>query len=727
MKNQQNILKNLNPAQLQAVTSNANSLLVLAGAGSGKTRVLTHRIAWLMQEKQVSQYALFAVTFTNKAANEMKTRVSSLIDQPIDAMWIGTFHGLAHRFLRLHWKAANLEQAFQIIDSEDQLRLIRRLLKALNVDEEKWQPKAVQNYINSKKEAGLRSQDVQIPEYNLAERQLLELYSAYETACTKSNLVDFSELLLRTYETLKNDVELQKHYQQRFEHLLVDEFQDTNTIQYDLLSMLAGGQNNIMFVGDDDQSIYSWCGAKIENIFRVQKDFPSTELIRLEQNYRSTNNILNTANALINHNKGRLGKTLWTDQGDGEPVSVYAAYNDRDEAYFVVNRALDWAKQNRLSDCAILYRSNAQSRVIEEVLLQLNVPYRVFGGMRFFERAEIKDALAYLRLLVNADDDAAFERVINVPTRGIGDRTLTILREKSRNEDTSLWVALQNVVKENQLPARATTALFSFMNLIEELAATVTTDTLYEVADAVLQKTALLEHFGKEKGEKGQVRVENLQELLSSVRQFEMEADKDQSAIISFLSHAALEAGENQADATTDAIQLMTLHSAKGLEFPVVFLTGLEEQLFPHQMSFEDPHRLEEERRLCYVGMTRAQRKLFLTHAQARRLHGHESIQRPSRFLQEIPSELLLEIRKTTKVSTPLTARTTSRPQTHQASWMKQQANTLGIKLGQRVSHPKFGEGVVLEIEGAGDQAHIQVRFKSCGIKWLVAKHAHLT
>ncbi|MBU0455848.1 MAG: DNA helicase II, partial [Gammaproteobacteria bacterium] len=722
MKNQQNILKNLNPAQLQAVTSNANSLLVLAGAGSGKTRVLTHRIAWLMQEKQVSQYALFAVTFTNKAANEMKTRVSSLIDQPIDAMWIGTFHGLAHRFLRLHWKAANLEQAFQIIDSEDQLRLIRRLLKALNVDEEKWQPKAVQNYINSKKEAGLRSQDVQIPEYNLAERQLLELYSAYETACTKSNLVDFSELLLRTYETLKNDVELQKHYQQRFEHLLVDEFQDTNTIQYDLLSMLAGGQNNIMFVGDDDQSIYSWRGAKIENIFRVQKDFPSTELIRLEQNYRSTNNILNTANALINHNKGRLGKTLWTDQGDGEPVSVYAAYNDRDEAYFVVNRALDWAKQNRLSDCAILYRSNAQSRVIEEVLLQLNVPYRVFGGMRFFERAEIKDALAYLRLLVNADDDAAFERVINVPTRGIGDRTLTILREKSRNEDTSLWVALQNVVKENQLPARATTALFSFMNLIEELAATVTTDTLYEVADAVLQKTALLEHFGKEKGEKGQVRVENLQELLSSVRQFEMEADKDQSAIISFLSHAALEAGENQADATTDAIQLMTLHSAKGLEFPVVFLTGLEEQLFPHQMSFEDPHRLEEERRLCYVGMTRAQRKLFLTHAQARRLHGHESIQRPSRFLQEIPSELLLEIRKTTRVSKPLTTKTTSRPQTHQAAWMKQQANMLGIKLGQRVSHPKFGEGVVLEIEGAGDQAHIQVRFKSCGIKWLVAK-----
>ncbi len=707
------LLNDLNPAQREAVAAPAGPLLVLAGAGSGKTRVLTHRVAWLVQTEQASPNTILAVTFTNKAAAEMRARIEQLLGFAVGGMWIGTFHGLSHRFLRLHWREAGLPQTFQILDSEDQYRLIRRVIKALDLDEAYWPPRQAQWFINGHKEEGRRPQHLGEPA-DQQQRQMLRIYREYEEACRRSGLVDFAELLLRAYELMKDNETLRRHYQNRFQQVLVDEFQDTNAIQYAWLRLFAGGSNHLTVVGDDDQSIYGWRGAKVENILKFEKDFPGTKTIRLEQNYRSSGNILKAANAVISHNQGRLGKNLWTADDDGEPVRLYTAYNELDEARFVVERIQAWVEAGNVrSDVAILYRSNAQSRVFEEILLSAGVPYRVYGGLRFFERAEIKDALSYLRLLANRQDDAALERIANVPPRGIGDKSLETVREQAKAAGSSLWDAAQYLMKSNGLAARARGALSAFLALIDRLAQETEELALPERVEQVLQHSGLLDHYQKEKGEKGEARVENLRELISAARNFAYEETEGLNPLSAFLAHAALEAGEGQAEAWQDCVQLMSLHSAKGLEFPVVFLTGLEEGLFPHERSIVEPGRLEEERRLCYVGMTRAMKQLYLTHAELRRLYGNEYYAPCSRFLGEIPEELLVSVRAQPRLSIAEPVKNYARDE-------------LPVRLGSRVRHEKFGEGIVLNYEGAGAHARVQVNFEQAGYKWLVLAYANL-
>jgi len=720
-----NLLDGLNDAQREAVAAPTGSVLVLAGAGSGKTRVLTHRVAWHVGVEQVSPQSILAVTFTNKAAQEMRGRIEGMLGFPVNGMWIGTFHGLSHRFLRAHWREAKLPQTFQILDAEDQYRLIRRILKSLELDEAYWPPKQVQWFINGHKEEGRRPKQLgQSPDPQ--QRQLLRVYEHYEETCQRSGLVDFAELLLRVYELMRDDARLREHYQERFQRVLVDEFQDTNSIQYAWLKLFSGGYNNLFAVGDDDQSIYGWRGAKVENILRFEKDYANTKVVRLEQNYRSTSTILNAANNVISHNTGRLGKNLWTDGEEGEPILLYTAYNDIDETHFVVDRIRDWVAQgNRRQEVAILYRSNAQSRVFEETLLRQQIPYRVYGGLRFFERKEIKDALAYLRLIASRDDDPSFERVANVPTRGMGNKTLDTLREIVKTQKISLWQASRNVIEQGVLASRAANALGAFLDLIDSLAVDTADMELAEQVDHILQHAGLLEYYKKEKGEKAEARVENLEELVSAARNF---TDDDQleglPPLSAFLAHASLEAGEGQAEAWEDCVQLMSLHSAKGLEFPVVFLTGMEEGLFPHQRSLDEDGRLEEERRLCYVGMTRAMRQLYLSHAEVRRLHGSEHYTSPSRFLGEVPEDLLRPVRA--RVSSYDTRSAVS----HQASAPRQavtpDAAFKGINLGRRVRHEKFGEGVVLNLEGQGQHARVQVNFEGVGAKWLVLAYANL-
>jgi len=716
------LINQLNNAQREAVTAPAGHMLVLAGAGSGKTRVLVHRIAWLIQVEQVSPYGILAVTFTNKAAAEMKHRLEELLEMPMQSMWVGTFHGLAHRLLRAHWREAGLPQAFQILDSDDQYRLIRRLMQAMNLDEAQWQPKQAVWFINAQKDEGKRAHQVQ--DYNdHYTKVMIRVYQAYEEACNRAGMVDFAELLLRAHELLQKNPEVLANYQQRFRHVLVDEFQDTNTIQYAWLRLLVGENSHLMIVGDDDQSIYGWRGAKIENIQRFTYDFPNTTTIRLEQNYRSTATILAAANALISNNDGRLGKELWTEGNPGEPISLYAGFNDLDEARFIVNQIQNWiSKGLRRSEVALLYRSNAQSRVLEEALIQSGIPYRIYGGLRFFERAEIKDALAYLRLIANRDDDAAFERVINTPTRGIGDQTVASIREQARANNISLWRTAVQLIDHNSLAARAATAVNHFIQLIDKLALDTENMPLAEQTEETLQKSGLFAHYQKEKGEKGQARIENLEELINATRQFTPDGNTDMPLLDSFLAHVALEAGEHQSDPYQDCVQLMTLHSAKGLEFPLVFLCGVEEGLFPHHMSAEEPGRLEEERRLCYVGMTRAMRKLYITYAEMRRLHGTESYHRPSRFISEIPENLIQEVRLKTQIVRP--ASTHYRPSSN--STYVEPCEDSGLRLGQRVSHPSFGEGVVTNCEGQGAHARVQVKFDKHGSKWLVLAYAKL-
>ncbi len=710
------ILEPLNPAQRAAVTAEAKPVLVLAGAGSGKTRVLVHRIAWLIQVEHVSPYGILAVTFTNKAAGEMRGRIEQFVGQPVRAMWVGTFHGIAHRLLRQHWREAKLPQAFQILDSEDQHRLIRRLLKNLDLDEARYPPRQVQWFINSRKDEGLRVKHIH-PDNDPFQRQMLRAYAAYEEACERGGLADFAELLLRALELWRDDAALLAHYQQRFRHILVDEFQDTNAIQYAWVRLLAGEQSTPFVVGDDDQSIYAWRGAKIENILRFEKAFPHTRVIRLEQNYRSTGNILKAANALIANNSTRLGKNLWTSGSEGVPIRVYAAYNEQEEAQFVLEHVKRWQEQGGARhDIAVLYRSNAQSRVFEERLLAERIPYRVYGGPRFFERQEIKDALAYLRLLENRDDDASFERIINLPTRGIGTRTLDTLRDTARRERISLWSVLRAVLHGDNAPARVQGALSGFARVIDVMDRDVRGLELFEQVDHVIHTSGLVRHYQAEKGERGEARVENLQELVSAARGFRAEDLQGMTPLSAFLSHAALEAGEGQAQAWEDCVQLMTLHSAKGLEFPLVFICGLEDGLFPHERSSDDLEGIEEERRLCYVGMTRAMRELYLSYAESRRLHGREHYGVPSRFLREIPAELLEEIRPRVQVS-----RAFAVPGERRAD------ASAGLNLGQRVQHPSFGEGVVLDCEGSGPHARVQVNFKSTGSKWLVVAYANLT
>jgi DNA helicase-2/ATP-dependent DNA helicase PcrA len=703
------ILDPLNDAQREAVTAPVGNLLVLAGAGSGKTRVLVHRIAWLLAVEQVSSWSVLAVTFTNKAAKEMRQRIEALLGQPIGGMWVGTFHGLAHRLLRAHWKEAGLSQSFQILDADDQFRMIKRLLKSLDLDESRWPARQVQWYINGRKDEGLRAQHLD-HRGDSYQRQMIHIYSEYQAACQRGGLVDFAELLLRAHELLRDRPDLLQHYQSRFQHLLVDEFQDTNTIQYAWLRLLAGAQGHLFIVGDDDQSIYGWRGARVENIQSFQSHYQGAKLIRLEQNYRSTGNILNAANALINNNPSRLGKQLWTEGSDGDPVNLYAAFNEIDEARFVVERIRQCLDEGfARSEMAILYRTTAQSRLFEEALIQFSIPYRVYGGLRFFERAEIKDALAYLRLLSNPHDDSGFERAVNMPPRGIGGKTMEALRSHAQLFDCSLWQAATELLNGGGMPKRAAGALQRFLDLVEALKAETQNYTLAEKVDQVLNASGLPGHYEKSRDGKGIDRKENLEELVNATRQFEWHDDEGLAELDAFLSHAALEAGEAQGNPFDDCVQLMTLHSAKGLEFALVFLVGLEEGLFPHSMSADDPVRLEEERRLCYVGVTRAMKMLYLSHAERRRLHGSDSYPLPSRFIREIPAELMREVRAGPSLSQPI----------YRDSPYLETAQHDGFNLGQRVRHEKFGEGVVLNTEGQGHRAVVQVNFEGIGAKWL--------
>jgi DNA helicase II / ATP-dependent DNA helicase PcrA len=712
------LLDSLNAAQREAVSTDPGPVLVLAGAGSGKTRVLTQRIAWLIQVEGLSPHSILAVTFTNKAAAEMRGRIEALLGMPVRGMWVGTFHGLAHRLLRAHWQDAGLPQGFQILDADDQLRMVKRVLKALELDEARWPPRQAQWFINARKDEGVRPAHME-DHGDPVNRQLVRIYSAYEAACRRAGVVDFAELLLRALELLRDTPALLDHYRNRFRHILVDEFQDTNAIQYGWLRLLSGDRIPVFAVGDDDQSIYGWRGARIEHIQHFSRDYPGTRVIRLEQNYRSTGTILRAANALIEHNQGRLGKKLWTEDAEGTPIALYAAFNEQDEARFVVGRIQEWARAGgRYSDVAVLYRSNAQSRVFEESLIQAAIPYRVYGGLRFFERAEIKDALAYLRLVASSEDDAAFERVVNQPARGLGERTLAQIREQARARDLPLRAASTELLAQGSLTARAGNALQGFLALVDALTAACRDLPLHEQAEHVIRHSGLRDFYAAEKGEKAQGRLENLDELVSAARGFEYdpEAHGDMDTLTAFLAHAALEAGEGEAAAFEDCVQLMTLHSAKGLEFPLVFMSGMEEGLFPHRMSVEEPGRMEEERRLAYVGITRARQQLVLSYAESRRLHGRETYGAPSRFLAELPAGLIEDVRPRARISQPVYRR--SKPSPEGAGD--------GLRVGVRVAHRKFGEGIITDCEGQGANARIQVHFAEHGAKWLVAGYAKL-
>jgi DNA helicase-2/ATP-dependent DNA helicase PcrA len=722
------LLDGLNAAQREAITAEPGHMLVLAGAGSGKTRVLTHRIAWLHEVHGVPMHGIFAVTFTNKAAGEMRHRADALLPHGTRGMWIGTFHGLAHRLLRLHWQDAKLPEGFQILDSDDQHRLVKRVVQALELDEARFPPRQIAWWINAQKDEGRRPQHIQPESRNGGDEWasvMLRAYTLYQERCEQAGLVDFAEILLRAHELLRDHPPLLQHYRHRFQQLLIDEFQDTNSLQYAFIRLLAGDTGQVFVVGDDDQAIYGWRGAKVENVNRFLRDFPGAKTIRLEQNYRSSANILNAANAVIAHNPSRLGKQLWTDSGEGEPIDLYSAFNEIDEARFVIERIRQWVRDGGShGECAILYRSNAQSRAFEETLLGEQIPFRVYGGMRFFERAEIKDTLAYLRLMANRDDDAAFERAVNTPPRGIGERTLDEVRRRARGRSITLWKAAAEVAAGDALPARARNAIAAFAQLIEAIAEEAGELPLKDKIDHALARSGLRTHYELQSKGSLDSRTDNLDELVSVASRFVKGDDEESAALtelVAFLAYAALEAGEGQTEAGEDGVQLMTLHSAKGLEFPLVFLVGLEEGLFPNNKSIEESGRLEEERRLAYVGITRARQKLVITYAEARRLHGQEMYGLPSRFLREIPSTLIHEVRPKVQVSRPMYQAQPRRQWGH-ASLQE----SPGLRLGQNVTHAKFGTGVVTDIEGSGAHARVQVNFDDAGSKWLVLAYANL-
>ena len=718
------ILSPLNDAQREAVTSPSTATLVLAGAGSGKTRVLTHRMAWLCAEQGLSPQALLAVTFTNKAAGEMRTRLAALLPEDelgrgIQSLWVGTFHSLSNRLLRLHHQEAKLPPTFQILDSDDQLRLVKRLLREAELDDTRFPPKMVAGLINHWKEQGLRAAHVE-PRSDAEDDVVLGIYRSYEDLCQRGGLVDFTELLLRATELLRDHDTLRQHYQRRFRQVLIDEFQDTNTLQYAWARLLIGADNGIFAVGDDDQSIYGWRGAKIEHIQHFSRDFPQTHLVRLEQNYRSTGHILDAANAVIARNQGRLGKNLWTAGERGAPVRYYLAFNEQDEAHFVVQQiatavADGWDRR----ECAVLYRANAQSRVIEEALIAAGLPYRVYGGLRFFDRAEIRDALAYLRLISNRDDDAAFERVINTPARGLGEKSLQQLRDTARELGVPLWRAAWQITQTRALPARATAALAGFLDFIDTAAQALAGQELGDQVAQLIEQSGLRTlHQNDRDSVRGEARLENLDELISAARSFVFDpvASEGMDVLAAFLSQTSLDAGDAEGDAWADCVQLMTLHAAKGLEFAQVFLVGMEEGLFPHQMALDEPGRLEEERRLCYVGMTRARVQLTLTSAESRRLHGRQSFAVPSRFLSELPPALVSEVRpKASGRWAP--AGLPTRPVQTEAGW----------RIGQRVHHAKFGEGTLIDYEGSGPNTRVLVNFGAEGSKWLILSFARLT
>lgn len=734
------LIEGLNDAQREAVTLAHQHALVLAGAGSGKTRVLVHRIAWLIEVMGRAPYNILAVTFTNKAAAEMRGRVEALVGQKAGGLTMGTFHGIAYRLLRQHYREAGLPQSFQILDADDQKRVIKRLLKALELDETQWPVRQVQSFINSEKEEARRPQHID-PGHNPMMQTMLTVYEAYEAQCQRAGLVDFAELLLRAHELWLKNPTLLAHYQARYDTILVDEFQDTNALQYAWLRVLAGATGKLFIVGDDDQSIYGWRGARVENIRQFDQDFSQVHTVRLEQNYRSTNTILQAANGLIAHNSERMGKHLWSSGEQGERIRVYEAFNDYDEAEYILQQVKDWCEQGGArSEIAVLYRSNAQSRLLEQALLQAQIPYRVYGGQRFYDRAEVKDVLAYLRLLVNQDDDAAFERVYNHPPRGIGTKTAEQIREAARVGQQSLWQAAHQLVAAG-LNARAKRAVQSFLHLVEQLASTLSSEALTDQVATVIKQTGLKAHFEKDVSEQGQSRLENLDELVNAVADFAPNQQADaltqamaatdastqpdtpvvtyDSPLAEFLAKAALEAGDQQADRWESSVQLMTLHSAKGLEFPLVCIVGLEEGLFPGQSAQEDPTKMEEERRLAYVGLTRAQTQLVLTHAGRRRLHGREIFPQPSRFIHELPADQIQKVRVQGQAQ-PYGRAVVS------GEMGATSVNQTDYAVGETVFHLKFGEGMVTATEGAGAHARIQVAFKHAGSKWLVAGFAKL-
>lgn len=723
MENSSNFLTSLNTAQQEAVTASYGHLLVLAGAGSGKTRVLVHRIAWLISEQGVPANSILSVTFTNKAAQEMRGRLEHMLGREAQGMWVGTFHGLSHKILRLHWQEAGLPNHFQVIDSDDQLQMIRRLFKTLNINEDRFEPKRVQGFINRKKDEGVRANQLSHAEGSY-DQVMHEVYRHYETTCTENGLVDFAELLLRAYEVIKDNSELLSHYQSRFLHFLVDEFQDTNTIQYQWLSLLAAKAKSVTVVGDDDQSIYGWRGAKIENIRRFEKEFKGATVVRLEQNYRSTSTILSAANALISHNGSRFGKTLWTEGEKGDLITVYSGFNEEDEALFVVReiRAAA-AKGVRLNDIGLLYRSNAQSRVLEEALVRSGISYTIYGGLRFFERAEIKDALAYLRLALNFKDNTSFERVVNVPPRGIGEKSLQKIQELAEEKQFSYWEAAKEIVSLGVMAGKAQGGLLNFIELIESLMGYSSQGALTELIQLTIRNSGLLQFFKEQKGEKALNRADNLEELINAANDFEIEYpdEAENNALTAFLSYTSLEGGEKKQGHEESAVQLMTLHSAKGLEFPFVFICGLEEGLFPHHFSRENPQALEEERRLCYVGITRARQKLYLTFAERRRVFGRDEERRVSRFISEVPTHLLHEARR--KVEVRLGNFGGNFGNLDQTADMEMGGE---FCLGQRVLHPKFGEGTVVDHEGTGERTRVHVRFDMYGSKWLALAYAKL-
>ena len=759
------LLDSLNAAQREAVAAPPGHYLVLAGAGSGKTRVLTHRIGWLIEAEGAPPWSILAVTFTNKAAGEMRARLGNLLPQGTRGLTVGTFHGIAHRLLRQHWQEAQLPESFQILDSDDQQRLVKRVVAGLGIDEARYPPRQATWQINAWKDEGKRPDGIEPGDHPVA-RTYLNVYQAYELACRRAGLVDFAELLLRAHELIRDNDALRAHYQERWRHLLIDEFQDTNALQYAWIRLLAGRTGKVFAVGDDDQSIYGWRGAKVENMHAFLRDFPDAKTLRLEQNYRSTATILEAANAVIAQNPSRLGKKLWTSGDKGEAIALYAAYNEQDEARFVIERIREYLDGGgNASDIAVLYRSNAQSRNFEEQLHQHNIPYRVYGGQRYFERAEVKDALAYLRLAANRGDDASFERALATPPHGVGERSVELLRRRARADDTSLWDAAFAELAGDALNTRAKNALRGFMTTIEGLAqrsnerernslSPIASDggegwgegaislaagalhvaapspleerdslTLAEQVERAITHSGLRDYYERDSRGNAEARVENLDELVNVASRFQPtpeDIEAGLSELASFLAHAALEAGEGQGEAGSDCVQLMTLHSAKGLEFPVVFLVGMEDGLFPSQRSMEDASRLEEERRLAYVGITRARDRLVLCYAESRRQYGSETLSRPSRFLDELPAHLLTEVRPRAKISRPVYTTRASRGHADLEE-------TSPIKLGQRVRHASFGEGVVISAEGSGAHTRIQVNFADAGPKWLVAAYANLT
>ena len=718
------LLENLNPEQLAAVTLPHTSALILAGAGSGKTRVLTTRIAWLLATGQANPLSILAVTFTNKAAREMLTRLSALTPVNIRGMWVGTFHGLCNRMLRAHYRDAGLPQQFQIMDMQDQLALIKRVYKAHNINDERFPIRQLQALVNGSKEEGLRPNQVEA--HDEFTRRQVEHFALYEQACQREGVVDFPELLLRTFELLSQHQGLRDHYRRRFSNILVDEFQDTNVLQYKWLKLLTGPDTSVFAVGDDDQSIYAFRGANVANMQHFERDFAvggePVKLIKLEQNYRSHGNILNAANALIKQNQGRLGKNLWTEDAAGEPVRAFTAPSDLDEAAFIVDVVNALVNDDvSPAEIAILYRSNAQSRVVEHALFNAGMPYRVYGGMRYFERAEVKHALAYLRLLASPDDDGAFLRVINFPSRGIGARSIETLQERAQLTGTSLWT----VACSRAVGGKAGSSIAAFVTLIESLRTATQGLKLPEVVEHVIHDSGLLTHYVAEKD--GQERIDNLQELVNAADSFVREVERDPGEadadpLTTFLSHAALEAGETQAAEGRPALQLMTVHSAKGLEFHTVFVTGLEEGLFPHENSMSEYDGLEEERRLAYVAITRARRRLYLTHAQSRMLHGQLRYNVPSRFLDEFPVG-------TVQWLSPRRGDFSAREPDHAATRSSDRGSEkqdIGWRIGQSVVHAKFGLGIIIDAEGRGSDARVQVNFREAGVKWLALEYAKL-